>query len=157
MYFFLYCFLQLSGDPDIYVSTTVGHPAPDSVNSTWRSSDYGPDVLVINPRTDPKACYHCMYYIAVIGNLESTYTISVTTSNNMPRLIDGVPSRGYAQLNKWTYYSFRNAYGSGRDLHVNLVSATGNADLYITLGKISSSFHPSRFVLIHCCLWLFLL
>eukprot|EP00598_Pedospumella_elongata_P002386 CAMPEP_0184975878 /NCGR_PEP_ID=MMETSP1098-20130426/6959_1 /TAXON_ID=89044 /ORGANISM="Spumella elongata, Strain CCAP 955/1" /LENGTH=2755 /DNA_ID=CAMNT_0027498653 /DNA_START=79 /DNA_END=8346 /DNA_ORIENTATION=+ len=123
----------LSGDPDIYVSTTVGHPAPDSVNSTWRSSDYGPDVLVINPRTDPKACYHCMYYIAVIGNLESTYTISVTTSNNMPRLIDGVPSRGYAQLNKWTYYSFHNAYGSGRDLHVNLVSATGNADLYITL------------------------
>jgi len=110
----------------------VGRPGPDE--TTWSSVEYGPDVLTIDPRADRKACTHCIYYIAVIGNIESTYTISATTSSNMPRLVDGVPSAGYVGLSEWVFYTFHNSHGVGRDLHVNLVSATGNADLYITLG-----------------------
>ena len=126
----------------MYVSTTVGRPAPDSVNSTWRSSDYGPDVLTIDPGSDHRACTHCMYYIAVIGASESTYTISATTSSNMPRLIDGVPATGYVMQSEWKFYTFHNSYGSARDFHLTLISATGNADLYITLGKFVRSFYP---------------
>lgn len=63
LYIFL-SLLQLSGDPDLFVSTTVAHPAADDSNSTWRSTEYGADVLVIDPRTDHRACTHCMYFIA---------------------------------------------------------------------------------------------
>lgn len=54
----------MAGDPDLFVSTTVTRPAADDRNSTWRSTEYGPDTLTIDPRTDPKACVHCTYYIA---------------------------------------------------------------------------------------------
>ncbi len=56
-------------------------------------------------------------------------------TNNLPRLIDGVPSAGSVALDEWRYYTFHNAYGSSRDLHVTLTSGTGNADLYVMLGK----------------------
>jgi predicted secreted protein len=52
----------------------------------------------------------------------------------MPRLIDGVPSSGAVALHGWVYYTFHNMFGTKRDMHVTLTSATGNADLYVTLG-----------------------
>lgn len=168
--------MQLSGDPDIFVSTTVEHPQADDTNSTWRSTEYGADVLVIDPRTDRRACVHCMYYIAgtqlcdcilgltliclfmftcichayfftVVGRAESTYTISASTSSNLPKLVDGLPTTGAVAYLEWVYYSFNNVYGSTRDLHVNLVTATGNADLYVTLGKLLVA---NKMSLVHC-------
>ncbi len=70
----------------------------------------------------------------VVGRRESTYTIAVSTTNNMPHLVDGVPSAGSVAVHEWKYYTFRNAFGSSRDLHVTLTTGTGNADLYLVLG-----------------------
>ena len=70
----------------------------------------------------------------MVGRSESTYTISASTSSNLPKLVDGVPSAGAVAYQEWAYYSFSNIYGTTRDIHVNLVTATGNADLYVTLG-----------------------
>ena len=71
----------------------------------------------------------------MVGRQESTYTIAASTTSNLPKLVDGVPTAGSIAQGEWTYYSFQNTYGSSRDLHVGLTSATGNADLYVTLGK----------------------
>jgi hypothetical protein len=57
-------FSQLSGDPDLFISTTITRPQANDANSTWRSTEYGPDSITIDPRTDPKACSRCTYYIA---------------------------------------------------------------------------------------------
>lgn len=53
----------------------------------------------------------------------------------MPRLVDGVPTTGAVAAHGWVYYTFHNMFGNRRDLHVSLVSGTGNADLYATLGR----------------------
>jgi hypothetical protein len=55
-------------------------------------------------------------------------------TNNLPHLVDGVPSAGSVAVGEWKYYTFRNAYGSSRDLHVTLTTGNGNADLYVMLG-----------------------
>jgi hypothetical protein len=70
----------------------------------------------------------------VVGRREASYTISASLTSSMPRLIDGVPSSGAVALHGWVYYTFHNTFGTKRDLHVTLTSATGNADLYVTLG-----------------------
>lgn len=56
--------MQLSGDPDLFISTTVTRPTDDDQNSTWRSTEFGSDVVTIDPSKDPRACTHCTYYIA---------------------------------------------------------------------------------------------
>ncbi len=66
---------QLSGDPDLFISTTLTRPSAS--NFTWHSFDYGSDVVTVNTHTDPAACTGCVYYIAVVGAREATYTISV--------------------------------------------------------------------------------
>ena len=80
------------------------------------------------------------YWMTVVGLSESTYTISATTSSNLPKLVDGVPSAGYVGAFEWVYYAFNNAYGGNRDVHVSLASTVGNADLYITLGEEFTGF-----------------
>jgi hypothetical protein len=85
---------------------------------------YGPDTLRIDSASE-FACSHCTYYIAVYGNTEATYSISASSSSTLPKLGDGLPSAGSVGLSEWTYYTFHNAYGSGRDLHIDLTSATG--------------------------------
>jgi hypothetical protein len=52
----------MSGDPDMYISTTFDRPSP--TNSTWQATFFGSDTLVIDPRVDTRACVGCMYYIA---------------------------------------------------------------------------------------------
>ena len=54
--------MQISGDPDMYVSATEMHPS--SANHTWESTTYGSDVVVIDPNIDPHACTPCTYFIA---------------------------------------------------------------------------------------------
>lgn len=121
----------ISGDPDLFISLTSNHPGPG--NSTWRSALFGADTITIDPTHDSQACRQCTYYIAVLGALESTFTILVSTSSNIPKLNDGIPSIGYINAYDWVYYSFHNIYAVSRDIHISLVSQTGNADVYVTL------------------------
>ena len=117
----------------MYVSISTDHPSAE--NSTWRSFRYGSDVLDIDPKTDVNACNDCVYYIAVYGNTEATYSISVALEDTMQQLVDGQPISGSVRTMNWAYYSFYLMSSAPRDFQVNLLSITGNADMYITMGK----------------------
>lgn len=73
--------------------------------------------------------------LTVVGRRESSYTITASFTTGLPKLVDGVPTAGSVEVYAWAYYTFHNVYGGARDLHVALTSGTGNADLYVTLGK----------------------
>ncbi len=123
---------QLSGDPDIYVSTKNRYPT--ARNSTWRGVRYGSDVIEINTDTDPQACFQCTYYITVYGASESTYTITASEETTYFTLQDGLPMTGSVAQASWNYYTFLNSFGSARDFRAVLSSITGNADMFITIG-----------------------
>lgn len=84
--------LQISGDPDIYISTRTHLPGPN--NYTWSSVHYGSDVVEINPVVDRYACEYCVYYVAIYGATESTYTLTANLQSTIPALVDGVPTSG---------------------------------------------------------------
>lgn len=117
------------------MSTKIRHPTV--TNSTWRGLRFGSDVIEINTDTDSNACVHCTYYIAVFGASEATYTIMASVETTFFTLQDGVPMAGSVSLGDWNYYSFLNRYGSDRDFRAVLSSITGNADIFITLGKLT--------------------
>ncbi len=54
----MFC-VQISGDPDLYVSTQFTHPSP--VNSSWHSFRYGSDMLVINPKNG-ETSFPCLFF-----------------------------------------------------------------------------------------------
>ena len=75
----------LSGDPDLFVSTTVDHPS--RINNTWQSFRYGSDTITIETSRDTSdgtsdtsasshSCVDCTYFIAVYGNDNSHYTLT---------------------------------------------------------------------------------
>jgi hypothetical protein len=65
---------QISGDADLYVSNKVSKPT--TTNSTWRSYEYGSDVVEINPQTDNNACTKpCTYFVAVVGSTDGAGNI----------------------------------------------------------------------------------
>lgn len=127
----------MSGDPDIFVSTTTKYPSAS--NSTWRGIRYGSDVIAINTDTDAHACVYCTYYITVYGAAEATYSIMASVETTYFTLQDGVPMTGTLERGSWNYYVFVDNYGSGRDFRAVLSSINGNADMFITLdGSIPS-------------------
>lgn len=80
-------------------------------------------------------CYHCTYYLAVTGLTESTYTLVASIMATVTSLQDGLTQSGQVGLGGWVYYAFTPGSASNRDYKINLVSTSGNADLYVTLGE----------------------
>lgn len=122
----------LSGDPDLYVSTTLQYPGPR--NYTWKATNYGADTLTIDPGQDSRACDHCMYFIAVYGasSSPSSYTLLARLDSTIPHLLDGVPTAGTVPAASWVQYVFSDTFGDTRDFRI-VLSGDGNADLYVTL------------------------
>lgn len=125
----------LNGDPNLYVSTIYSHPIPPH-NYTWRSHDYGEDILVIDPNKDAEACSNCIYYISVYGSSEAMYTLTVSLESNIPRLLDGIPSVGHVDIWYWSYFTFTDPFGTAKDIYISVTSLSGNSDLYISLNGV---------------------
>jgi hypothetical protein len=123
---------KVSGDPDIYVTTNSTH-LPSPTNAKWKSINWGSDVLSIDPRTDTTACSQCTYYIAIVGEAESTYRLTATTAYNVPVLTDGMPVNDHVGPLSWNYYTFYDTYGALRDLKITLTTTVGDADIFVTL------------------------
>jgi hypothetical protein len=66
----------LSGDLDLFVSTSVTRP--NVSNSMWQSRKFGEDSIAIDSELDTKACTGCTYYIAVFGYRAGTYRWAIT-------------------------------------------------------------------------------
>ena len=124
----------LSGDPDLYISTTVKYPNRN--NNTWKSEDYGPDSITIDVYSDDEACTSCTYYIAVVGVIPSTYTITASLSTTTNHLVDGRPVSDRVNLWYWNFYVFHCMFHGQRDLKITMTIQKGDADLYVTVDNI---------------------
>lgn len=138
-----------SGDPDMYVSTSLNHPGPGEGESTWFSHDFGSDILRIDPTVDTSACTGCIYYIAIVGSRDASYSLLVNLEATATHLIDGRPMLDSVPFLTWNYYIFSNFYGSTRDLKLTMSPSNGNADVYVTVDGSKPSFLRYDYSSIH--------
>jgi len=129
-----------AGDPDVYVSTQVERPTSEYGKYTWRSADYGADIVNID-YTDENYQAHATYFIAVYGWTNTTFTVTATAldlsdiSNHTTAvsLLNGVPqlaflgSRGTRAL-----YNFA-VQNVARDTTISVTPRYGDPDLFVRM------------------------
>ena len=83
----------LSGDPDLYVSTT---PNPRQGAANWTSNSLSNETVVILPSDSAACSAPCRYYVGVQGfGGPATFTIMATTRVLRPTLLlNGLPQVG---------------------------------------------------------------
>ena len=118
----------LSGDPDIFVSSTVLLPNATTHNTTF-STLIGSDVVIVkNPLP-------VSYHIGIRSFKNCTFTLLVQyhdpaiDTDVITTLINGVPQTGTVAVGHFSYYriSLDTLYS---DLTISLVRRWGNPDLY---------------------------
>jgi hypothetical protein len=122
----------LSGDPDLFVSTT--HIRPNGINSTWASAGYGTEIVSIDTTADIEACIHCRYFVGVQGSQAAHYSIAVALHSVAPQtIIEGSPLGGMVEYQEAAYFVYRDVYGEGRNFKIELSVTSGDPDVYVTL------------------------
>jgi hypothetical protein len=132
---------ELTGDPDLYISTTHQYPTP--ANAEHHSIAYGSDHLHF---ADAAATH---YYILVLGWENSTYTVMATlTCDTQPstyvQLTDGSPQSATLETNLWKYY--RITVGSPTDLTIAVTRTYGDPDLYVTTSVDDADVSNSNYI-----------
>jgi hypothetical protein len=99
---------SLSGDPDLFVSTT--NMRPNVTDKQWYSNAVGGQELVyIDPSIDPRAqaCgVPCVYAVGVLGWAgAATFTVTATTSQ-ISDLLPGLPQRSFSPAWTFRYFTF---------------------------------------------------
>jgi hypothetical protein len=122
---------SFSGDPDLYVSTTVSQP--NSTEYDWKATSYQSDSITV-PHTDEKFCSNCWFFIGVYCFSSTTFTIQASFAQSVA-LQDGVPQSGVVDKEAFRYYRFRVLNGHS-DLTISVVPTSGNPDLYVQLGSL---------------------
>jgi len=124
----------LSGDPDLYVSTTF--PYPNSSNAEWMSTRtrlQGDQVTIYNAAVGK-------YWIGVRGFMNSTFTISASmicddvNSTHATILQDGMPIEGSLDRGDVRLYRF-SVSGATTGVSFSVSAHAGDPDLYIKRGK----------------------
>lgn len=93
----------VSGDPDIYAS--VEFDKPNSVNYTWKATNWGLDIIPIST-TDPKFVAPGLYHIGVYSFTDTYFSLSVTKISTFQLLVEGVPLANDVQRQAYSYFKF---------------------------------------------------
>lgn len=144
---FTFAVTPLSGDPDIYVGTSVrGQTTPtQGVPSSycWSSTGLGRDVVEIQP-SDPCYCNNpqCTYYIGVYnaGFSATLFTILGTEGDATPTtLTDGQPVTGIIAAGETDRFTIKldplPAGVTRRSVVVTLTPFLGDPDLYVSFAN----------------------
>ena len=132
--FTIFC-TALTGDPDLYVSTSG---LPSNSSYMWGSATDVDEVIRITT-TDPK--YQpppASYLIAVYGysgNVSFSVLAQMDGPNTTTALADGVPQAGIAPPHNFAYFSFQMAsrYPLGNPgLDIGVIPRVGNCDVYVS-------------------------
>jgi len=126
----------LTGDPDVYVSTTLQHP--NQTSYTWRAMQFGADCITINSTTD-RNFVTGTYYIAIYAYQYSTYTITaaadVGSSKSITALLNGQPQAGLVGNKLMRYYSVQATDSSQSaaylQLTITVTARYGDPDLFV--------------------------
>lgn len=124
----------ISGDPDLFVSTTNSRPHSRS-SADWSATRSGGDVLDIYPQ-EPHACAApCDYYIGVRGYGNSSFVITAGNFSGAPlRLTDGVPQRGFISQGRTNRY-LTTMLPHQPYLEISITPFTGDPDVFVSLGE----------------------
>jgi len=117
--------VAITGDPDIFVSTTNRYP--NNTDSEYREILQGSDLLII-PDTR-----NTTYYIAIHGYKNSTFAIGLTHFATQTRLIQNVPMRLHLDAANTAYFAYNLTTVTDR-LIIQLDPNTrlGDPDLYVS-------------------------
>eukprot|EP00003_Mantamonas_plastica_P029955 TRINITY_DN722_c0_g1_i4.p1 TRINITY_DN722_c0_g1~~TRINITY_DN722_c0_g1_i4.p1 ORF type:complete len:1719 (-),score=520.26 TRINITY_DN722_c0_g1_i4:115-5271(-) len=118
----------MTGDVSMYVSRTVERPSSDSY--TWGSKDHLNETVIV-PESDITANAPTYYYIAVKGELASTFTILATLNPVPVRLNDGEPQNGLVHYHEYTYYTF-SVPSNLIDTVITVTPQAGDPDIYVS-------------------------
>ncbi len=117
----------LSGDPDVYMSTT--QTMPNRTNGfMWSSAYAGADAITLDSADGDARFIAGTYYIAVYAFDNAAFTISVAMDNAQgifpTFLMNGQPQSGLVAASKYRYYQI--LVGMGTALTLNLAPKNGN-------------------------------
>lgn len=129
------------GNPDLFVTTSDSGRLPTHDSSDWSSEAQGADSLVIDGG-DAKACRNCLYYVGVLGGVDSTggrastsFTITASVASDARMLQSNVPATGQeVAVEEYLYYRFY-VYRPGQGVTVGLTLDSGDADLYVSFAE----------------------
>jgi hypothetical protein len=142
--------IPTGGDADIFISCKInptgddtGYPAKADGHFNFSSTSYLEDTLVIEPY-QKRACARfrddeqAIFYIAVYGYGQSTYTLSAMHATGQVRLTPGISYTGmvYKQLGR--HFSVRVGF-EAQDLTIQLMPFYGDCDLFVKLKGVADS------------------
>ena len=124
----------LSGDPDLYISTTTQRPY--AAVAQWNSSSARKRYEFVNiASNDPNRCLRvatCTFYIAVMANdAPSSFSVVATWADTPATLVAGMPQAGAIESENEPRYYVAHAASSTADLSITLVLAYGAAHVYV--------------------------
>ena len=129
------------GNPDLFVTTSHSGRLPTHDSSDWSSEADGADSLVIDGG-DAKACRNCLYYVGVLGGVDSTggrasasFTITASVASDARTLQSSVPATGQeVAIEEYLFYRFY-VDRPGQGVTVGLTLDSGDADLYVSFAE----------------------
>ena len=124
----------VTGDPDMFVSTTNPRPTTRS-NSQWSAMRLGGDVLDIYPGQQGACIAPCNYYIGVTAyrNNASFVILAGNHSNAAVRLSNGVPQLGFVGQGRTKLYT-AHMLPHQPYMEIAITPRVGDPDVYVTLG-----------------------
>ncbi|EFC40418.1 predicted protein [Naegleria gruberi] len=131
--------LNSLGDPDIFVSTHDNNQYPDFLHHDFYAFSRSVDTLTI--KTTDQGWRMGWYYIAVAGYREQTeFEITVSSSDEVIVLEDGVSLTTSSYVDEWKYYAFFYGFDAN-SLTFSVRLGTGMRSEMVC-SKTNS--HPSR-------------
>lgn len=119
------------GNPDLYITTALPLPSTTHFEEISMTDDY--DVININ---GPKPT---VYYLAVYGRTDASFTVTASTADVITTLQDGRPVRGFLEAGGINHYHYTLGEDYGKkDITINLTPFSGDPDLYITTSEFGS-------------------
>ena len=133
---------SLTGDPDLYLSTSRSNRYPNIDHSDYSSATYGSEVLTILWTGEPD-----LLYIGVFGYTDSEYVLSANVEDGTPTyLVVGRPQVGKGTRDEYRFFTaFINP---GENVQVTVMFLVGETNTYGNLvairnGKVTDWTMPS--------------
>ena len=124
----------LSGDADLFVSTT---PGPTKDNHIWGQTRWGSDAITIYPE-DSHFCSGCYYFISVYGFEEALYTILASVKSEEPSVMyPGMPQADHVSESGVNNYAFefvrtsKDSSAESEQITVSLTPSFGDPDIFV--------------------------
>lgn len=133
----------LSGDPDLFASTTVHRPTMLEGHYTWVANTLDDDIITIQP-DDPRGCngQSCAIYLGVYGfSGSSSFTLTATVAHDdrVDTLTAGMPVRAHAEYFEMNYFKFRVGNVANDHVEFLITQLAGVVETFVSVVHVTSN------------------